>query len=224
VQEGKEEAKGLFGGTFETLCSSIVSSINIDACTVTTLCIVHRSCLCYHLHHDYLSHHYNSTNTSLTVHMHTITLCTHTTGLFHKGEQAVEEGKAAADHTLSAAERKAKQTADETARSAQEGKEQAKGVFGNLFHKGEQAVDEAAASAEQGKEEAKGVFGNLFHKGEQAVDDVKAEAERKAAEGKRAGRHAANDAARSAEQGKEEAKGVFGGTFVLTFSFCSYSY
>jgi hypothetical protein len=87
-----------------------------------------------------------------------------------------------------------------------------------LFHKGEQAVDEAAASAEQGKEEAKGVFGNLFHKGEQAVDDVKAEADRKAAEGKRAGRHAANEAARSAEQGKEEAKGVFGGTLLSSLA------
>jgi tRNA(Arg) A34 adenosine deaminase TadA len=84
---------------------------------------------------------------------------TASTGLFHKGEQAV----------------------DEAAASAEQGKEEAKGVFGNLFHKGEQAVDdvkaeadrranegkragrhaanEAARSAEQGKEEAKGVFG-----------------------------------------------------------------
>jgi hypothetical protein len=50
-------------------------------------------------------------------------------------------------------------------------------------------------------------------KGEQAVDDVKAEDDRKAAEGLRAGKHAANEADRSAELGKEGAQGVCGGTW-----------
>jgi hypothetical protein len=67
--------------------------------------------------------------------LHTLSLLlTRTTGLFHKGEQAVEDGKAAADSTLSAAERKAKAAADEAARTAQDGKEQAKGVFGGESH------------------------------------------------------------------------------------------
>jgi hypothetical protein len=75
----------------------------------------------------------NSTTNTSSYCTHSL-LHTHTTGLFHKGEQAVEDGKAAADSTLSAAERKAKAAADEAARTAQDGKEQAKGVFGGESH------------------------------------------------------------------------------------------